>query len=330
MSIIDGISVIIPNYNGSTLLPQAIPPVMTALQQTGLSYEIIVADDCSTDDSVKMLIEQFPGVKCIRNEKNSGFSVTANKGIRTAKYSWVLLLNSDVKLEPGYFQPLFKYTGRAGVFGIMGRIIGWEDEIVQDGAKYPFFHGVKFKTSGNYLLSDESKMQDGLYSMYISGANAFLNREIFLKIGGFNEIFSPYYAEDTELSFRAWRLGYTCLFDYNAVCRHKTSFTIKSTAKKKHVDIIYNRNKMYLHAIHLDFPNNFLWFLQLVFEVVSKTLLLKFNYTQSFFLFIKNYGKVRKSRVILRQLTGDKKLISVKVFFKKIIDSIKNETIKRF
>ena len=330
MSIVDGISIVIPNYNGGVLLPQILPPAIAALTNTGLPYEIIVADDCSTDDSVNLLHEKFPEVKSIANEKNSGFSVTANKGIRAAQYTWVLLLNSDVKLEPGYFQSLLKYTNNPGVFGVMGRIIGWEDDIVQDGAKYPFFHGVKIKTSGNYLLKDKSQMKGGLYSMYVSGANAFLNKEIFLSIGGFNEMFSPFYAEDTELSFRAWRLGYICLYEYNAICRHRTSSTIANTRKKKQVNIIYNRNKMYLHAIHLDFPDNFLWFLQMLFEVLARIILLKFDYAKSFFLFIKNYGEVKRSRTILRQLAINRKLLSIRQVFNKITDSIKDENITRF
>jgi GT2 family glycosyltransferase len=330
MSTIAGISVVIPNYNGSLLLPQILPAVFLALNNTELPFEIIVVDDHSVDESVHLLREKFPLVTVLQNETNCGFSITSNKGMRIAKYDWVLLLNSDVKLEPGYFKPLLKYTGRNDVFGVMGRIIGWEDDKIQDGAKYPFFHGVKIKTSGNYLLADKGAMANGLYTMYLSGANAFINKNYFLEIGGFNELFSPFYVEDFELSLRAWRLGYTCYYDYNAICRHKTSATIVSENKKMKIRVIYNRNKMFLHAIHLSKGKRLLWFLQLVGENIVHLLMFKWYYIKALSLFFSSYKKVNESRVRLRQMEKKKKLLTVNQVVVKIILSINGRQITRF
>jgi|SRR3990170_16519 len=330
MSATAGISVIIPNYNGEGLLPQVLPTVITALNNSGVFSEIIVADDCSTDRSLQLLNEKFPEIKIVQNKVNSGFSVTSNKGIRSAKFDWVLLLNSDVKLDPDYFKPLLKYTGRSNVFGVMGRIIGWEDNKIQDGAKYPFFHGVKIKTSGNYLLKNKEEMRDGLYSMYLSGANAFMNKKHFLAIGGFNELFSPFYVEDFELSLRAWRLGYVCYYDHNAICRHKTSATITSGNKKENIKNIYNRNKMYLHAIHLSKTRRFLWFLQLFFESIVQLFTLKKYYIKALALFLSSYKKVVKSRNELQLSARGRDLLPVNKVVDKIMDAVKGKEIARF
>lgn len=330
MSAIAGISVVIPNYNGLSLLPQVLPTVLDALQQTEIASEIIVVDDFSTDESFEFVKNNFPGVTILKNEINSGFSVTANKGIYSAKYDWVLLLNSDVKLEPDYFSHLFKYTSRSNVFGVMGRIIGWDDEKIQDGAKYPFFHGVKIKTSGNYLLTNEAAMNSGLYSMYLSGANAFINKNIFLEIGGFNELFSPFYVEDFELSLRAWRLGYKCFFDYNAICRHRTSATINSSNKKKSIKTIYNRNKMYLHAIHLKQGKRTLWFIQLFLEGLVHLVTFKWSYLKSMVLFFNSYKRVQACRKELNEKAFNKKLLSVDEVVHEILKSIEGKEIIRF
>jgi GT2 family glycosyltransferase len=239
-------------------------------------------------------------------------------------------LNSDVKLEPDYFIPLLKYTERSNVFGVMGRIIGWEDDKIQDGAKYPFFHGVKIKTSGNYLLENKNDMANGLFSMYLSGANAFMNKKCFLAIGGFNELFSPFYVEDFELSLRAWRLGYDCYYDYNAKCRHKTSTTIAIGNKKKNIRKIYNRNKMYLHAIHLSSGKRLLWFFQLSGESLIHLIILKWSYIRSISLFLTSYKKIITSRKRLQQIAGEKKLLSVNEVVDKIILSLKEKEITRF
>jgi GT2 family glycosyltransferase len=330
MSAIAGISVVIPNYNGSILLPQILPTVFVALNNTGMLFEIIVVDDCSVDGSVQLLEEKFPGVKIIQNQINSGFSVTSNKGIGSAKYDWLLLLNSDVKLEPDYFKFLIKYTTQSNVFGVMGRIIGWEDDTIQDGAKYPFFHGVKIKTSGNYLLKNKAEMADGIYSMYLSGANAFINKKIFLSLGGFNELFSPFYVEDFELSLRAWRLGFKCYYDYNAICRHRISSIIVNDYKKKKVKKIYNRNKMFLHAIHLNTANRFLWFLQMAMEGIFHFITLKWSYIGAMFLFFNNYKRVVTSRKLMMQKAKDGKLLPVKEVVNKIINSIKGKEVVLF
>ncbi len=294
---IKGISVVIPNFNGLHLFPDTLYSVEEALSFTQKPFEIIVVDDCSTDGSVKYLQENYPAVILINNPSNSGFSATANRGIKSAKYDKVLLLNSDVKLTPDYFPGQFKYFDRADTFGVMGRIIGWDDDHIQDGAKYPSFQGGKIKTSKNYLLKDEQAMSDGLYTMYLSGANAFIDKEKFWAIGGFNELFSPFYVEDFELSVRAWRLGFKCYYNYESVCRHKTSTTIKNNKKKKFVDIIYDRNKMFLHAIHLNGVTKMLWYLQLFLEALLKTLTIKWSYLHSLKLFISSSKKIKESKI---------------------------------
>src|SRR5262249_46425281 len=154
----------IPNYNGRYLLDQIISPLREALKNTTLPFEIIVSDDRSTDDSVSYLQSCHPLVRLLVNEKNLGFAPTINKGIFNAKYSHLLLLNSDVKLTPDYFSELFRYFDREDTFGVMGRIIGWDNDVIQDGGKYPYFHGLKIKTSGNYVPTEE-KSNQWLYSM---------------------------------------------------------------------------------------------------------------------------------------------------------------------
>ena len=326
---VTGISVVIPNYNGVHLFEHTLPTVIEALENAGKPSEVIVVDDCSTDASVDFLQQHYPTLRILQNSVNSGFSVTANNGIRAAKYDKVLLLNSDVKLTPNYFATQYKYFDKPDTFGVMGRIVGWDDEKIQDGAKFPYYHGSKIKTSGNYLLKDESLMQDGLFSMYLSGANAFIDKEKFLQIGGFNELFSPFYVEDYELSLRAWRLGYKCYYDYNSLCRHQVSTSIKSKSKKRYVSTVYDRNKMYLHAIHLEGPQRLLWFMQLVPEALVRVLTFRWHYLKSLSMFIRSYNRVRQSRAEFDKLAQQaNKRYSQKQVANFIVSRLNAQTIK--
>lgn len=290
-----GISVIIPNFNGLLLLPQIIPALLISLKNVKTPYEIIVVDDCSTDDSVKYLRQHHNEIIVLQNDINKGFAPTMNNGIFISKYKYLLFLNSDVKLTPDYLIPLIRYFDDPDTFGVMGRITGWDDDKIQDGGKYPYFHGAKIKTSGNYVPVNPSQ-NSWLYSMYLSGANALVDRDKVLKLRGFDELFAPFYVEDYELSLRAWRLGWKCYYEHFAVCRHRTSTTIKRKNKKKYIEVIYNRNKMYLHAIHLSGVTKVLWYMQLMGEMLIRIFTFRFHYLKAVFLFLRNAKKVAASR----------------------------------
>ena len=299
-----GISVVIPNYNGRKLFPYTISPLLAVMDETALPYEIIVSDDCSTDDSIDYLTQNFPAVIVIRNQVNKGFSCTINKGIFAAKYDLVLLLNSDIILTDGYFKYQLKYFNDKDTFGVMGRIIGWNDEKIQDAARLPEFHGLKIKTSGNYLLKPMG--DESLYTLYLSGANALINRKKLIELGGFDEIFSPFYIEDCDLSFRAWRLGWKCYYEHRAICRHQTSSSVKAKNRKQYVDVIYNRNKLFLHAIHLDSHQLPFWFIQVTGEALIRILVLRFSFLKSIFLFIKQRKDWKASREKYQNLIAER------------------------
>ena len=294
-SSVNGISVVIPNYNGSHLFPDTLPPLFRALAQSNQPYEVIIVDDCSTDDSVSFLKDNYPQVTVLRNEVNRGFAPTINRGAFASRYDLVFLLNSDVKLEPDYFGHLLPYFDQADTFGVMGQIVNWNDDRIQDGAKLPTFQGAKIKTFKNFLPA-ETPIQGGLYTMYLSGAEALVKREKLLQLGGFDEIFAPYYIEDYEMSLRAWRLGWKCYYEHRAVCRHKTSSSIKSKSRKKHIQTIYYRNKMFLHAIHLSRWQMLFYFPQILFECLIRVLSFRFHYVNSIMLFFKQRHQCKQSK----------------------------------
>jgi GT2 family glycosyltransferase len=326
-----GISVVIPNYNGRQLLEQVLPSVFVALESSGLPYELIISDDASKDASINFLQKAYPQVKLIGNKTNRGFSPTINEGIRCAKYDYVLLMNSDVKLEPGYFKPLLRYFEKPDTFGVMGRIVGWEDDKIQDAAKYPSFHGAKIKTSGNYYLVNPSE-NDWLYSMYLSGANAFVDREKLLALGGFDELFAPFYVEDFELSLRAWRLGWKCYYEHFAVCRHQVSTSIRSKSSKAFINGIYYRNKMFMHAMHLQGFRKVLWYLQLIPEILIHLFTARMYYFKSLQLFFSSRKKMMVSQQKFLKLSKaeNKTLLDVETVVESILDSVKGKEIKRF
>jgi GT2 family glycosyltransferase len=325
-----GISVVIPNYNGAHLFPQTLPCLFAALRRSGVRYEVIIVDDCSSDNSVTVLRNEFPDVKVVQSPSNQGFSPTINKGIREAIFDMVFLLNSDVKLEPDYFVHLIPYFEKSDTFGVMGQIVNWDDDRIQDGAKLPTFQGAKIKTFKNFLPS-ETPIQGGLFTMYLSGAETLVSKEKLLQLGGFDEIFAPYYIEDYEMSLRAWRLGWKCYYEHRSVCRHKTSSTIKSKARKQHIQTIYYRNKMFLHAIHLSSFQMMIYYPQMFFECLVRVVSFRFHYVNSIILFFRGRRKCKASKKRFEELAGRVGTnLTLGEVAKKIGDSLNRTILWRF
>src|SRR5689334_16252666 len=104
---IQSASVVIPNWNGRELLEKYLPSVERALDGNAAN-EIIVVDNGSADGSAGMVRRRFPGVKLIALEHNLGFGGGSNAGIRAASNDIVVLLNSDMRVEPGFLAPLLE------------------------------------------------------------------------------------------------------------------------------------------------------------------------------------------------------------------------------
>lgn len=321
------VSIVIPNYNGKHLLSEYLPDTFKAISKSGVNFEIIVVDDFSTDDSIAFIKDFYPEIKLIVNSENSGFSYSCNKGIEAATCELILLLNSDVKLTEDYFDELFKYFSDTETFGVMGRIIDMEGDNIQDAARVPKFNGFKIKTEFYYTLNPD----DRNYSFYLSGANALIDAKKLKEIGGFNELFSPFYGEDLELSIRAWRLGWKCYYEHQAICRHQTSSSTSNYKTPEWVKSVYYRNRFYVHAIHLNRLPLILWFIQItVIDMLPKLLFGNLEIWKSYKAFFTNLDLVRNERRKIKNLMKKKhSKMSLRDISTKILKSLNNKSVVR-
>ncbi|TAH23915.1 MAG: glycosyltransferase [Cytophagales bacterium] len=297
-----GISVVIPNYNGKTLLEENLPSLYEALNYSKIRFEIIIADDASKDDSINFIENHYPEIIIIKNNINRGFSSNINSGIFQAKLDYVFLLNSDVKLTPSYFGELLQYFNASNTFGVMGRIIGYDNDEIQDAAKQK--ENTVLKISANSNIVPLNPDQLFFPTFFLSGANALVCRKKLFLLQGFDEIYSPFYGEDLDLSIRAWRLGWKCYYHHNAICRHPSSVTINKYHKKKKIKIIVYRNRLLLHAIHLNKNRLKYWNIWVIIQLVAHSLLLRFEFIKAFFLYLKLKDKVKESIQRIKHL-GD-------------------------
>jgi GT2 family glycosyltransferase len=320
------VSIIIPNYNGKKLLEAYLPYTLAAAEHSKADYEIILVDDASKDDSVNFVRTTYPQIRVHQNPTNAGFSTTCNKGIQLASKSLILLLNSDIKLSENYFDSQWKYFEQDDTFGVMGKIIDRNPK-VKDGPKLLKNLGLKFHFHHIYRNTDSDSW---LPTSFLSGANALVSAKKVKQIGGFNELFAPFYYEDTELSLRAWRMGWKCYYDYQASCEHLGSSTINANHLKKNIKIIFYRNRYLVHALHLS-KGQYFWFKwQILFtELIPKTLIGRFWIWKSFFALRKLNDKINQQQLANKQQEGTiAGLIPIFALRKNIIQLLKNQNIK--
>lgn len=242
------ISILIPNYNGRSLLEENLPFTRKSLESlNGIDSEIIVSDDGSTDDSVPFLKKYHSDIRVIESLINTGFSGAVNRGLAQCSGEWVLLLNSDVQLSADYFSTQIPWLQDPLLFGIMGKIKSMDRTVVQDSAKYPGMRNGKIVSTLNYVSTGDVACP----TLFLSGANALMRLSMVRALGGMNEMFNPYYCEDVDIGLRAWRSGWKCWYEPAAICYHPNSATIRKQDSRK-VRAISQRNKAFLHLIHLD------------------------------------------------------------------------------
>jgi GT2 family glycosyltransferase len=301
MSDSPGVSVVIPNYNGATLLRENLPSILAALEHWGGDYELIVVDDCSPDDSCRVLREQFPSVRLIVNATNMGFSRTCNVGMREVKYPIALCVNNDVKATLDLVEPLLRHFAAGDVFAVTPDILaereGRNQGVVYAEYKKGFFRG------GFAPLGEQTGARENLYAV---GACVAYDMEKFRALGGYAEIYTPYLFEDVDISYRAWKRGWKSLYEPGTAVYHYSSATIGQT-KKRHKRTIYFRNRFLFHWINLSDPATVLRHgLAVASRLAVSFLWLDIPYYRAFFGALQRWREVvalRRAERPLRRLT---------------------------
>jgi len=232
-------SVVIPNWNGRDLLEKYLPSVIGALAGNRAN-EVIVVDNGSTDGSAEFVRRQFPEVKLVALERNLGFGGGSNAGVRAAVSDIVVLLNSDMRVEPDFLAPLLGGFTDASVFAVScqirftdptkrreetGLTQGWWEE-----------GGVRVR----HRIDDQIH---GLYPcFYGGGGSCAFDRRKFLELGGFDPVLEPFYLEDTDLGYQAWKRGWKVLYQARSVVYHEHRGTIGKRFTEAQIQAVLNKN----------------------------------------------------------------------------------------
>lgn len=209
------LSVVITNWNGKELLEKNLPAVINACQNWGKrSWEIIVIDDASTDNSVAFLKEKYPQLKVVVHQKRRFFAAVCNTGVENAKGEIIILLNNDVSPEKDFLLPLVKHFEDPKVFAV-----GCKERDVKDGRIFYSGRGImRFKRG--LVVHWRAEDQNKKTTSWVAGGSGAFSREKWLDLGGMDTLFRPAYEEDRDLSYRALKHGWKILFEPKSVVSH--------------------------------------------------------------------------------------------------------------
>lgn len=214
------VSVVIPNYNGVHFFKKNLPYVIKASRiQKNRIKEIIIIDDASQDKSVKYLKENFPQIRLIQHRKNRGFPTSVNTGFRSAKGNIIALLNTDVVVSKDFVYPTLAHFAKDNVFGVSLHEKGysWAKGMFKDGF-------IEHKQGKKARQTHET--------FWVSGGSGVFRRDYWIKMGGFDEkLLTPFYWEDVDIGYRAWKRGLVCLWEPKAKVIHEHEGTMGKIPK---------------------------------------------------------------------------------------------------
>ena len=229
------VAIVILNYNGKKHLETFLPFVLLT---TYKAATIIVADNGSTDDSLSFLVANYPNITCLKRDTNEGFAGGYNWALSLVDSDYYVLLNSDVKVEPNWLDPMvslldsnnsiaacqpkilsylnptsFEYAGASG---------GWIDAL-----GYPFSRGRIF----DVCEQDNAQYNNSVPIFWATGACLFIRSKCYKEMGGLDESFFAH-QEEIDLCWRLHNAGYSIMSCPESVVYHLGGGTLPRGGRK--------------------------------------------------------------------------------------------------
>lgn len=244
------VAVIILNWNGENLLRRFLPDVIKSTDSN--IADIIVADNGSTDNSVKVLRTEFPEVKLIEFSENYGFAEGYNRAINATQYKYTVLLNSDVATTPKWINVLYDYmedNPQVGACQPKIRSVEEPEKFEYAGASggfldcngYPYCRGRIFST----VECDRGQYDDIISIFWATGAALMVRSELYISAGGLDKDFFAH-MEEIDLCWRILLSGYDIKAIPGSVVYHLGGGSLPASNPRK-TYLNFRNNLLLLH-----------------------------------------------------------------------------------
>lgn len=293
------IAIVILNWNGEKFLEQFLPILIDKTQIPDV--EIIVADNASTDGSMKLLAESFKSIRTILFNQNYGFAEGYNRALAQIDSEYYLLLNSDIEVGDNWLQPMLNYMDEhKEISACQPKIKSFADRQMFEHAGaaggfidylgFPFCRGRVF----NKVEVDNGQYDSIVDVFWATGACLMIRSEIFNKVGGLDNAFFAH-MEEIDLCWRLNSRGYRLVCIPESVVYHVGGGTLNAESPYK---------------TYLNFRNNLLLLYKNLPQKSLENILIKrrfFDYLAAFQFFIS--GKTENAKSVLKARTDFIKML---------------------
>jgi O-antigen biosynthesis protein len=202
------VSIIIPAYNNWECTRNCLISVYQYTED--VTYEIIVGDNVSTDETVN-LEKYFTNLLYLRNPENLGYIKNINNAASHAKGKYILTLNNDTTVTPNWLRSMVDVMERDPAVGLVGSKLVFPDGTLQEAG------GIVWKDAAAWNYGRTKDPEDPEYNYlkdvdYISGASNLIRKELWDKIKGLDERYVPAYFDDSDLAFSIRNQGYKVVY----------------------------------------------------------------------------------------------------------------------
>lgn len=231
-------SLVMATWHGKDAVKQSLPALMRAVRLHGGNHEVIIVLDYESADGTEQYVRQFfPEVKIVVADHPMYFNGASRLGIARSTRDIVILINNDTIVDEGFLAPLIGPFRDPDIFGVASHVTE-SGEFGETGKTHVEFNGCDFNWAHERLAP--SSPPYCTVPWLHRGAFA-LDRRKYHWLRGLDDLFDPFYFEDADLSYRAWKVGWRCLFSLNSRVTHKHILAMPSAADE-FLSMIVRRN----------------------------------------------------------------------------------------
>lgn len=236
------VSIIIPVFNQWKLTYNCLQSIQKNTSE--IEYEIIVADDSSSDETLD-ITTHVKNFILVRNNKNLGFLLTCNKAAKYATGKYLVLLNNDTIVHEKWLTSLVSVAETDEKAGMVGPKFVYPDGKLLEAGGIIWSNA----TGLNYGRGDNPDKPEYNYLKevdYISGAGLLIRKKLWDDLNGFDEQFSPAYFKDTDMAYSCRQLGYKVICQPLSVITHHECGTYSQNPAARTSDLLELNRKKFL------------------------------------------------------------------------------------